>query len=186
MNSANPDFKRASVGELTPVALKTLKKYRKRRLKEIKRNAESKEFEFVAANDDFWYFKFTVTAGQYTGQTHIIEVKLIYGQSPDIYVYPKHAPKCTFITNIWHPNISDKGTICLDVLKDNWSPAMFSSSILTALRLLLECPETSSPQNKKASEMMRDSPEEYAKYIQEFHDNKNVADPKYIAVSALF
>lgn len=35
--------------------------------------------------------------------------------------YPFSPPVCKFVTRIWHPNISSQtGTICLDVLKENW------------------------------------------------------------------
>lgn len=157
------------VGQLTKKAEKTLKKFTKRKLLEMKKNANSEDFKFAALNNQYWYFEFEVHAGMYVGQKHIIEVKLVFGIAPNIYVYPMSAPKCTFITPIWHPNISDKGTICLDVLKDNWSPSMFTATILSALKLLLEEPDPTSPQNNQAAKMMLEEPEAYKKYVKSFY-----------------
>jgi ubiquitin-protein ligase len=168
--------KTADVGELPPITTKRLKKFMKRRYgKELKENTENTGFDFVAASTEFWYFRFTVEEGPYIGQVHIIEVKLIYGQSPDIYTYPCNAPKCTFMTSVWHPNVSEKGTICLDVLKDNWSPATFTASIMTQIKLLLNFPEPSSPQNRKAADMMANQPDEYKKKISEFYQDSHVS-----------
>jgi ubiquitin-conjugating enzyme (huntingtin interacting protein 2) len=62
--------------------------------------------------------------------------------------YPFVPPKMKFITRVWHPNISSaSGAICLDVLKDQWSPALTIKTALLSLQALLSTPEPNDPQD---------------------------------------
>lgn len=59
--------------------------------------------------------------------------------------YPFKPPKVTFKTKIYHPNINAHGGICLDILKDQWSPALSIAKVLLSISSLLTDANPSDP-----------------------------------------
>ncbi|KAG6424459.1 hypothetical protein SASPL_114877 [Salvia splendens] len=53
--------------------------------------------------------------------------------------------KVRFLTKIYHPNIDKLGRICLDILKDKWSPALQIRTVLLSIQALLSAPNPDDP-----------------------------------------
>ena len=78
--------------------------------------------------------------------------------------YPFEPPKMKFKTKIWHPNISSQtGAICLDILKDNWSPALTIKTALLSVRALLTAAEPDDPQDAVVARMYKSNYKEYVR-----------------------
>merc|ERR1711862_339829 len=95
----------------------------------------------VPDKDNYRYFHITAAGPvgtPYEGGVYNLELFLPEG-------YPMEPPKVRFLTKIYHPNIDKLGRICLDVLKDKWSPALQIRTVLLSIQALLSAPEPSDP-----------------------------------------
>lgn len=69
--------------------------------------------------------------------------------------YPMAAPKVRFMTKIYHPNIDKLGRICLDILKDKWSPALQIRTVLLSIQALLSAPNPDDPLANDVAELWK-------------------------------
>ncbi len=66
--------------------------------------------------------------------------------------YPFKPPKMKYDTKIWHPNISSvTGAICLDILKNEWTPALTIRTALISLQALMCNPVPEDPQDAQVA-----------------------------------
>ncbi|KAJ1643645.1 Ubiquitin-conjugating enzyme E2 C [Coemansia asiatica] len=73
--------------------------------------------------------------------------------------YPFTAPTIKFDTPCWHPNVDERGNICLDILKEKWSAIYNVQTILLSLQTLLGDPNVSSPLNGPAAQLWENQDE---------------------------
>ncbi|KAK2073929.1 hypothetical protein P8C59_008168 [Phyllachora maydis] len=88
--------------------------------------------------------------------------------------YPFAAPTVLFRTPIYHPNVDFSGRICLDILKDKWTPSYSVQTVLLSLQSLLGEPNNSSPLNGEAAELWDKDPVLFKKKVMDRH--KDIED----------
>ena len=93
--------------------------------------------------------------------------------------FPFAPPIIKFISPILHPNVSENGDICLNILKkeqDGWSPALPITKVLLSLQNLLMEPNPDSALNIDAVLEKRKNPEEFKKKLKNMSDTHKVND----------
>jgi ubiquitin-conjugating enzyme E2 L3 len=87
--------------------------------------------------------------------------------------YPFKPPKITFRTKIYHPNIDEKGQVCLPIISaENWKPATRTDQVIQALVALVNNPEPEHPLRGEIAE-------EYTKDKKKFFKNAEEHTKKF-------
>jgi len=147
-------------------------------LSDFSKNAESSNITVNLVNDDITHWKGNIPGPKdtvYQDGIFFVDIQL-----PND--YPYKPPKMKFDTKIWHPNISSQtGAICLDILKNEWSPALSIRTALLSLQALMCEPVPDDPQDAVvAKEYMSDrtSFEKNAKEWVEKYASKKIGEQK--------
>ncbi|KAJ8900918.1 hypothetical protein NDN08_000217 [Rhodosorus marinus] len=77
--------------------------------------------------------------------------------------FPSAPPKGFFQTKIFHPNVSEKGEICVNTLKKDWKADYGLRHIFLVIRCLLIDPNPESALNEEAGKLLLEFYDEYAK-----------------------
>ena len=87
------------------------------------------DFLLGPVGDDLFHWQATIMGPEespYTGGVFFLDIHFPAD-------YPFKPPKVSFTTRIYHCNINSNGGICLDILKDQWSPALTISKVLLSV-----------------------------------------------------
>jgi len=98
----------------------------------------------------------------FTGGVWRIHVEL-----PD--QYPYKSPSIGFMNKIFHPNIDELGSVCLDVINQTWSPMYDMVNIFeTFLPQLLRYPNPADPLNGEAAALLLREPKTYEHKVRDY------------------
>lgn len=113
----------------------------KKELEQITKDPPSSCSAGLAKPGDYYHWTGSIIGPRdtpYEGGIFYLDIKI-----PEN--YPYIAPKVKFITRVYHPNVSSNGTICISMLKDDWTPAYNIARILLAISSLLADPNPDDP-----------------------------------------
>jgi len=137
-----------------------------RELKELTTDApfEEERCTVLTKNDDYFAWQATLTGPPGTPY----EEGLFFLDVDFPTDYPFKPPKLRFTTSIFHMNISDKGEICLDIIKDKWSPGFSIKKVLQDVMTLVEHPNLESPLRSDIAKLYKDDRAEHDRQAAEF------------------
>jgi len=114
--------------------------------------------------DDLFHWQATITGPDnsvYTGGVFFLTIHFPTD-------YPFKPPKVAFTTKIYHPNINSNGSICLDILRAQWSPALTIAKVLLSICSLLTDPNPDDPLVPEVAKQYKTEREKYNQMAKEW------------------
>ncbi|CAH0392403.1 unnamed protein product [Bemisia tabaci] len=94
--------------------------------------------------------------------------------------YPFKPPKITFKTKIYHPNVDEKGQVCLSIISpEHWKPTTKTDQVIQALIALVNDPEPEHPLRVEVADEFVKDRKKFIKNAEEFtkkYSEKRPAD----------
>ncbi|KAJ2797999.1 hypothetical protein H4R21_004099, partial [Coemansia helicoidea] len=78
--------------------------------------------------------------------------------------FPDTPPRGVFVTRIFHPNVSEKGEICVNTLKRDWQKHYGIEHVLVTVKCLLIYPNPESALNEEAGKLLLERYDDYARH----------------------
>ena len=83
--------------------------------------------------------------------------------------YPFKPPQIKFTTRVFHPNISSQtGAICLNILKNEWTPSFSLGKVLLSLQQLLGEPIADDPQDAEVAKVFKSDYPTFCQYVKQW------------------
>ena len=136
----------------------------KKEMEELLRNPPCNCSAGLVNEDNYFIWQATIFGpSESVYESGIFNLKIEFPQD-----YPFKPPKVQFITPIFHCNISSNGSICLDILKDQWSPALTISKVLLSISSLMDDPNPNDPLVPEIADLFIKDKELFKKRAKEY------------------
>lgn len=96
--------------------------------------------------------------------------------------FPIECPKVKCLKRIYHPNIDVEGNICLNILREDWSPVLNLNAILVGLLFLFLEPNPTDPLNKQAANVLMRDKKQFQNFVRNSMNGSTIDGIRYDVV----
>lgn len=135
--------------------------------------SEMKNFRNIEVEDDNIYFwRGLIIPDQLPYNKGAFRIEIVFPAE-----YPFKPPKITFLTKIYHPNIDEKGQVCLSIINpEHWKPGTRIEQVIDSLLHLIAEPEPEHSLRADLAEEYTQDKKKFLKHAEEF--TKKFSEPR--------